>query len=349
MGKRVMAAMSGGVDSTVAAVLLTRMGYETSGGTMRLSGLNSENESIEGAAAVCLKLGIPHFVFDKRLEFRDRVMSFFAESYIDGLTPNPCVFCNKTVKFPEFMSSAEREGYDFIATGHYAGVEYDKSSGRWTLRKGVDSAKDQSYFLFGLTQDILSKTIFPLGELTKKEVREIAREFGMRSAERPDSQDICFLGQSRDYMAFLRDEFGYEQGPGDFLDRDGNVLGKHTGAAGYTIGQRRGLGVSSPDGRLYVTGKDMVKNTVTLGKARDIETREVHVDGINFVSIAPTKSDFNAQVKLRYSKDSHPARVVMTGENSALLELSETQRTPAPGQAAVFYDGDILLGGGTIV
>ena len=348
MSERVMAAMSGGVDSSVAASLLLDAGYDVSGGTMRLNGLAAEEVAVGDAAAVCDRLGIPHFVFDKRREFKDRVVSFFAKSYMEGLTPNPCVFCNRHLKFPEFIVSAAGKGYTRIATGHYARVGFDTASERWVLKKGLDAAKDQSYFLFGLTQDMLSRVVFPLGELTKRDVREMAQELGLPSAERPDSQDVCFLEPGQDYMAFLRDRMGYIPNEGEFIDRQGRVIGRHQGAAGYTTGQRRGLGVSS-GGRLYVLGKDMGKNTVTLGPPEALMTDRVHVDKINFVSIAPQSGDFTAQVKLRYSRDSIEARVIMTGPDTALLELREPKRRSAPGQAAVFYDGDTVLGGGMIV
>lgn len=348
MAERVMVAMSGGVDSSVAAVLLQDMGYDTAGGTMRMNGLAAEESALQDAKAVCERLGLRHFIYDVRDKFQREVISFFAESYIEGLTPNPCVFCNRHVKFPEFIDGAAGDGYDRIATGHYARTEYDPSSGRWILKKGVDEEKDQSYFLYGLTQDMLEKTIFPLGKLTKKQVREIAGETHLPSAKRPDSQDVCFIEGGEDYMGFLRRKMGYSPTPGEFVDECGRKLGTHDGAAGYTIGQRRGLGVSSSQ-RLYVIGKNMAENTVTLGCGERLMTGLVKVGGINYASMRPAEGDFWAYVKLRYSRNSARARVCVTGRDTVTLEFLEPQRAPAPGQSAVFYDGDVVLGGGVIL
>ncbi len=346
--ERVMAAMSGGVDSSVAAALLLDMGYCTAGGTMQMNGLASEESAIGDAVAVCQRLGIPHYVYDVRETFQRQVIGFFARSYIDGLTPNPCVFCNRHVKFPEFIAGAAADGYGRIATGHYAITEFDSAAGRWILKKGADQEKDQSYFLYGLTQDMLEKTIFPLGGLTKSQVREIAEGLSLPSAKRPDSQDVCFIDAGEDYMGFLQRKMGYRPKSGEFIDEYGKKLGIHAGAAGYTIGQRRGLGVSSSQ-RLYVIGKDMAKNTVTLGGSERLMTRFVKAGGINYVSMQPAENDFWAQVKLRYSRGSARARVCVTGRDTAALEFLEPQRAPAPGQSAVFYDGDVVLGGGIIL
>ena len=347
MPERIMAAMSGGVDSAVAAALLLDMDFDTLGGTMRLNGLPEEERAIEGAAATCDMLAIDHCVFDLRQVFLERVVAFFTNSYISGATPNPCAYCNRYVKFPEFIKAAQSEGCGKIATGHYARVNLDSASGRWMLRKGVDRDKDQSYFLYGLSQQTLSKVIFPLGDMTKTQIRQLAARLNLPVAEKKDSQDICFIPAGGTYMDVLRDAAGYRPRLGSFVDSSGQVLGVHQGAAAYTIGQRRGLGVSS-SGRMYVVDKDMEKNTVTLGQSSELYKRSVRVSDINFVSIAPRTGDFFAQVKLRYSKEDHSARVVMTGPDTCLLEFPEPQRAPARGQAAVFYDGDVLLGGGII-
>lgn len=341
-----MAAMSGGVDSAAAAALLLDAGFETAGGTLRLFDGPGADAAVRDAAAVAGELGIRHFVYGVQREFSRQVVDYLAETYLAGETPNPCVRCNSRVKFPAFLRCARADGYGKMATGHYARGEYDAGSGRWLLKRGLDRSKDQSYFLYALSQDVLSRVLFPLGALTKAQAREIAGERKLSVASRPESQDVCFLPDG-DYVSFIGREYGYQPSPGDFLDVSGRTIGRHGGALGYTPGQRRGTGVSS-DGRLYVVSKDVRRNTVTLGGAGALLARRVFVRGVNLIAAERLDDPVRVEARLRYSRGGGAALLTMTGPDSALLEFQVPQRAPAPGQSAVFYDGDTVVGGGII-
>ncbi len=347
MDGSVLVAMSGGVDSSAAAALLLESGTVCAGGTLLLHELPSAGQAVQDAADAAARLGIPHYVFDRRSVFRQRVIDEFAFRYIDGLTPNPCVICNRSVKFPELLSAAEKLGFSHLATGHYAQISYDFASKRWILKKGLDKIKDQSYFLYGLTQEMLPRIIFPLGGLTKAQVRELARDLNLPAVSRPESQDVCFIPTGGDYRDLLCREYGVKPEPGDFIDESGMVLGRHSGRLSYTVGQRRGLGVSA-SGRLYVLATDAKKNRVILGPEASLLTNRVAVRDFQPGAIGCLDRDFDAQVKLRYSRTEVPARVHITGYDTLLLELREKAHRPAPGQAAVLYDGDVVLGGGEI-
>jgi len=345
-GLSVLCAMSGGVDSAVAAALLAEKGYDTRGVTFLLSPC-SDGKDASDAAAVSEAVGIPHEVLDRRSDFCDRVIRPFAESYIRGETPNPCIECNKNIKFKILFETAQVRGIDKIATGHYARIEFDAGSKRYLLKKGIDHSKDQSYVLYRLSQELLGSTLFPLGELTKRQVREYAGKHGFSNSDRADSQDICFIPDG-DYPGFIRSFFGYKEEEGNFADTCGRILGRHHGHISYTVGQRKGLGISA-DRPLYVLDKDPDKNIVILGTDEDLYTRRVLCEDINLIALAAVGAGFYADVKIRYSQKTARARVTEADSGGAVIEFAEPQRAPAPGQSAVFYDGDIVIGGGKIV
>ena len=346
MRDKVMVAMSGGVDSAAAAVLLIETGYNVSGGTLWLFDGDGPEQAIRDARNIAESLKIKHFTYDMKDGFKREVMDYFARAYINGDTPNPCARCNFRAKFPMFLEAAGEEGYSRMATGHYAKVEKDSGSGRWLLKCGDDRLKDQSYFLYALSQDILSRTLFPLGGLSKKEAKELVRSRGLKAASRPESQDVCFLPDG-DYKAFIERNYGYISTDGNFVDPGGNVLGRHNGAIGFTRGQRRGLGVSAST-RLYVLDKNMQSNTVVLGQEKELFSCRIFVKDINLIAVGHIDGTIRVDAKIRYSKNATSAHLTMTDENSAVLEFSTAQRAPASGQAAVFYDGDTVLGGGII-
>ena len=336
---RILMAMSGGVDSAAAATLLRRAGHTVEGCTMRLAGTAREDKECERAAASAAALGIPHRILDLRKEFEREVIAPFVAAYRAGKTPNPCIFCNAAIKFGAFYEYAVREGFDRIATGHYARIE----EGR--LKKAADAAKDQSYVLYRLPSEVLSHTLFPLGGITKAEARAIAEEAGLASARAEESQDICFVPDGN--YAALVERLSDEAIPtGRYIDRDGRVLGEHRGIIHYTLGQHKGLGIAL--GRVrYVTHIDPLENTVTLGDEADLYTTEARLSALCFVGNAPA-APFRAAVKLRYRQREVGCTVYPEGDTARLV-LDEAQRAPTPGQSAVLYEGDTVLGGGYIL
>lgn len=354
--KRVLIGMSGGVDSAAAAVLLQQAGYEAVGCTLRLyqnEDIGQEEDSgccsledVEDARSVAARLGMDFYAFNFKELFRRCVMDEFVTSYQAGRTPNPCIQCNRHIKFDALLRRADELDIDYIATGHYARVAYDAASGRWQLLRGRDRRKDQSYVLYPLTQEQLSRLKMPVGEYEKSEIRSIAEERGLINAHKKDSQDICFIPDG-DYAAFLQRYGGVELVPGDFVDTSGKVLGRHKGLECYTTGQRRGLGVSA-DRPLYVLGKDAETNRVILGDEKELYSRTVWAEGFNWVSVAPIAEPMNVAAKTRYSQN-EAAAILYPEENGRVrVVFDQPQRAVTAGQALVAYDGEKVVGGGTI-
>jgi len=295
---------------------------------------------------VCATLGIPHYVMVFREEFGRAVMERFVEEYAAGRTPNPGIECNRQVKFVDFLRKVRALGADAMATGHYARIRRDEASGRWLLLRGLDASKDQSYALYTLTQHQLEHTLFPLGEITKEETRRIASRLGLVTAEKAESQEICFV-PDRDYVGFLRQQDPEMMRPGKIVDRGGRVLGEHEGIAGFTIGQRRRIGVTAPV-PLYVIDIVPEANEVVVGPLEELLTREFVVDQVNWISIAELRHPIEVGMKIRYNMTDRPGIVSPAEDGAVLASFHEPQRAITPGQAAVFYDGEVVVGGGTI-
>ncbi len=342
-GNRVLVAMSGGVDSSAAVWLLREQGYECVGATMELYG--TPPETLDDARAAAERMGIVHHVLPLRREFEEQVICRFVEGYRRGETPNPCVDCNRFLKFGLLHEKARELGCDYLATGHYARILPDGTGG-WRLCKAADLGRDQSYVLYPMPRELLGRTLFPLGGLTKAQAREIAERAGFTNAQKRDSQDICFIPDG-DYLSFLERYTGQTFPAGDILDLEGKVVGRHRGAAGLTIGQRRGVGVSS-SGRIYVCAKCMEDNTVTVGPEEALYSTGCVAADWNWL-IDPPAQPLDALVKTRYRQREQPARVIRSGDG-VRIAFAQPQRAVTPGQAAVAYDeAGAVLGGGTIV
>lgn len=335
--------MSGGVDSSVAAFLIKNGGDECAGAIMRLLAQSAEEDA---ARSVAERLGIPFHVFPLECEFRENVIKPFIDAYRAGLTPNPCVDCNRSMKFGKFLELARGLGMSHIATGHYAVVERDAASGRWLLRRGADEKKDQSYVLWTLTQEQLSRTLLPLGSLSKEEAREIAEAQGFSNAHKKESQDICFVPDG-DYAAFIRETTGRADEPGKFVDESGRVIGGHKGLIHYTIGQRRGLGLSLRD-PLYVRAKNAADNTVALCPESGLYSKTLTASRANLIAIGKLDRPMRLRAKIRYRAAEQRTTVEQLSEDKLRIEFDEPQRAITPGQSVVLYDGDYVVGGGVI-
>ncbi|GIV16946.1 MAG: tRNA-specific 2-thiouridylase MnmA [Armatimonadota bacterium] len=355
----VAVAMSGGVDSSVAAALLVKQGYEVVGITLQIwqesqtdprhSGCCSLGAVVD-ARRVAKMLGIPHYVLNFRQQFAQTVIADFIEEYRRGRTPNPCVQCNRYVKFDAFLRKADELGAQYIATGHYARIQYDEKSERWLLLKAVNREKDQSYVLFPMTQAQLARTLFPLGNLpSKTETRALARELGLPVADKPDSQEICFVAESGGYRAFLQSRVPDTVRPGEIHDVHGNVLGRHPGIAFFTIGQRRRLGLSGHQQPLYVVDIDPQNNVVIVGPEQYLYCRRFLVENVNWIAVHRLTKPLAVQARIRYNMPEASATIFPTDVPACVeVEFESPQRAVTPGQAAVFYCGDVVVGGGTI-
>ena len=341
--ERIMVGMSGGVDSSVAALLLREAGAECVGVTMEM--LPAGSPAAEEARAAAEKLGMEHHVFSAAARFEQKVIRPFVETYERGGTPNPCIECNRTMKFSYLYDLARAHGCSAVATGHYARIGR-REDGRWLLKKGLDEEKDQSYFLYVLTQEMLAHSRFPLGELTKEAVRALAEQYGLLNAHKRDSQDICFVPDG-DYERFIRRYTGKDYPQGDFVDEDGRPLGRHRGIIGYTVGQRRGLGISAKK-PLYVCCKVPEENAVCLAEEAALYSRVLFAKNINLIAAERLEGPVRCAARIRYRHREQPATAVQLDEDTLRVEFDEPQRAITPGQSAVLYLGDVVLGGGII-
>ena len=355
---KILVAMSGGVDSSVAAKILIDQGHEVAGVTLKL--FSDEDivlaeeatrtccalSDVQDARNVAYRLGIEHFVFNFRQIFAESVIKRFVDSYLEGKTPNPCIDCNRFVKFDRLIERAKLLGYEYVATGHYATVSRDPASGRYLLGRGADRSKDQSYVLYSLTQDQLAHTLFPLGGMDKAEVRRIAETSGLVNARKPDSQDICFV-PGGDYTAFIEKAAPGSTRPGKFVDVEGREIGEHRGVIRYTIGQRRGI--AQAFGKpMYVVAKNARDNTVTLGEDKDLFSASLVAHTVNLIPFERLEAPMRVTAKIRYNQTEQGATIRPQPNGTILVEFDERQRAIAEGQAVVFYDGALVVGGGTI-
>jgi len=352
MSERVLLAMSGGVDSSVAAHILKRQGYDVIGATIKTwSSEECRDERVKGccsvqdvgdARAVAGKLRIPYYVLDLSSDFKEKVIDSFVATYLDGKTPNPCIRCNNDIKFGIFLRKAEELNADFVATGHYARRAWDAAEGCWYIREGKDRSKDQSYVLFGLTQEQLAKTLLPVGDYDKSDIRKMAAELGLRIHDKPDSQEICFV--SKHYGDVIEAQGIPLPGRGEIVDRAGNVLGEHEGYHRYTIGQRKRIRVTD-ETPYYVLGIDKDKNLVFVGKKEELKSFRMTIEDVNWMR-HPHSPDYQVKIRSRHQKS--PARLITYSKDEALIEFYEGESAVSPGQAAVLYDGDAVVGGGWI-
>lgn len=354
--KKALIAMSGGVDSSVAALLMKEKGYECMGVTMKLFNngdicIPREHsccslEDVEDARYVSNTLGMPHYVFNFTDRFKEDVIDKFVYCYENGITPNPCIDCNRYLKFEKLFQRAKELECEYIVTGHYAKVEYNEETGRYILKKADDLTKDQSYVLYQMTQEQLKHTMFPLGGLNKTEVRKIAEAHDFINAKKHDSQDICFV-QNGSYADFIEEYTGKKYPPGNFVDINGNVLGRHKGIIRYTVGQRKGLGISH-ERPLFVLAVNPKENTVILTENEGLFTKTLTAKNINLITTEEIKEPVRLFAKIRYSHKEQPATVVQTDSDTITVEFNEPQRAITKGQAVVLYDGDTVVGGGII-
>jgi tRNA-specific 2-thiouridylase len=353
---RVVVGMSGGVDSSATAALLLEQGYDVVGITLKLWPQDCVSraedkccgpQAVTDARAVCHKLGIPYYLIDEAEQFQTKVIQYFADEYKAGRTPNPCVMCNQTLKFGRLIDRADQLGARYIATGHFARLEKSEDGTRTLLKRGRDLRKDQSYFLFSLRQEQLARAMFPLGEKTKSDTREVARHCNLKTADKEESMEICFVPDN-DYGKFLQQANLVQKHRGDIVNLHGQVLGQHDGIEFYTIGQRKGLGVSSPR-PLYVVELDSEMNRVVVGDESALERDEFAVDRCNWIPFDGPPETLEVTVKIRYNHPGAPATVTLLSNDRAKVKLHTPQRAITPGQAAVFYQDDLVVGGGWIL
>jgi len=354
---RVVVAMSGGVDSSLTAALLVRQGYDVIGVTMQIWDSHNQEEdpehrgccsltAVDDARRVAEKIGIPYYVLNFREMFQDTVVNYFINEYSSGKTPNPCIACNRYVKFEGLLQKAFGLGAEFVATGHYARIEYNDKLGRYLLLKGLDNSKDQSYALYHLNQHTLKHFLMPLGTFNKTDTRQMARDLGLSVANKPDSQEICFVPND-DYKSFLAERAPESLRPGRIVNRQGHILGEHQGLPLYTIGQRKGLGIAVGK-PLYVIELDTSSNTVIVGNADEIFADELIAADLNFITIDKLSSNVLVTAKIRYSSAPATAVISPLGDNEVRVKFDQPQRAITPGQSVVFYDGEVVVGGGTI-
>ena len=353
-----MVGMSGGVDSSVAASLLLDCDYDVTGITMKLwenPPREEENdcnrtccsiEDVEDAKSVAFSLGIPFYVLNMKELFNKEVVDYFVSEYIEGRTPNPCMLCNKVIKFEELLRKALVLGFNYIATGHYVSKEYDEKADRFLLKKAIDKTKDQSYFLYMMNQKQLKHTLFPNGGYTKEQIRKIAETKGLVNSKKPDSQDICFIS-NKHYSDFIIEWTGNSFSPGEFIDSNGNVLGKNKGHIYYTIGQRKGIGISA-EKPLYVIDKDHLSNKVTVGYKDQVKVKGLIAEKLNFIPFDFPEKDFKAKVKVRYSSNEIPANIKVLEKDKVYVEFANSKEIISPGQSVVFYQDEYVIGGGVI-
>jgi len=353
--KKALIAISGGVDSSLAAKLTKDSGYDCIGCTMKLydnedigvSRLHTccSLDDIEDARSVAYKIGIPYYVFNFKDGFKEHVINRFIKAYESGRTPNPCIDCNRFMKFDKLFERAKVLGCDYVVTGHYARIDFDGEELR--LKKALDESKDQSYVLYSMTQEQLKHTLFPLGELRKHDVRRLAEENSFINASKPDSQDICFVPDG-DYAKFLKEQTGKDYPEGDFTDKDGNSLGRHKGIINYTIGQRKGLGIALGK-PMFVSEINPDNHTVVLGEDEDLLGKSLIADDFNWISGHAPKDTIECKAKIRYRQNEQPAKAQVLSDGKVQIDFINPQRAITPGQAVVLYDEDVVLGGGTIL